>query len=284
MQLCIEGLHERDTFNLMTFSGSTSYCFERPVPNTAGNRESAWAFLANLRGSGGTEMMSAIEGCLSRQEDPERVRVVCFMTDGCVGNDFEIIAAVKRSAGVARVFAIGAGTSVNRFLLEGIARAGRGEVQFLLNERDAAGVAERFYERVRTPVLTDVKRPRISRGASRPGPVRRRLGRQRGGGRRRPPVARQATAKRRPLEFQGFGRRQRWRCQSQRLEFGCRGHQLCPATVPGRGPDTQRGKVQAERGGRATLAGSAAASRRGSVWGHGRLEDVRPCRGNHRRL
>ena len=68
MQLCIEGLHERDTFNLMTFSGSTSYCFERPVPNTAGNRESAWAFLANLRGSGGTEMMSAIEAvCRGRK-------------------------------------------------------------------------------------------------------------------------------------------------------------------------------------------------------------------------
>lgn len=32
-------------------------------------------------------MMPAIEGCLSRQEDPQRVRVVCFMTDGCVGND-----------------------------------------------------------------------------------------------------------------------------------------------------------------------------------------------------
>ena len=64
---------------------------------------------------------------------------------------------MKRNAGTARVFSFGIGTSVNRFLLDGMARAGRGEVQYILDEQDAAGAAERFYERVRTPVLTDVK-------------------------------------------------------------------------------------------------------------------------------
>jgi hypothetical protein len=42
-------------------------------------------------------------------------------------------------------------------LLDGMARVGRGDVHYLLDERDALAAAERFYERVRSPVLTDVK-------------------------------------------------------------------------------------------------------------------------------
>ena len=157
MALCIDGLHENDTFNLMTFEGGVGFCFPRPVPNTGQNRQRAQQYLASLRGSGGTEMMKAIHACLADQNDPERVRVVCFMTDGYVGNDMAIIDAVRQNAGTARVFAFGIGRAVNRFLLDGIARAGRGEVHYILSPEQAEGAAERFYERVRMPVLTDIQ-------------------------------------------------------------------------------------------------------------------------------
>jgi Ca-activated chloride channel family protein len=157
MRLSIEGLHENDTFNLMTFSGGVGFCFDRPVPNTDENRKKALDYLASLQGSGGTEMMKAINACLAGQDDPDRLRVVCFMTDGYVGNDMAIIDAVRQNAGMARVFSFGIGTSVNRFLLDGMARAGRGEVHYILNQQQATGAAERFYERVRMPVLTDIE-------------------------------------------------------------------------------------------------------------------------------
>lgn len=157
MALCIDGLHENDTFNLMTFEGGVGFCFPKPVPNTDENRRLAQAYLASLQGSGGTEMMKAIYACLAGQDDPERVRVVCFMTDGYVGNDMAIIDAVRKHAGTARVFAFGIGTSVNRFLLDGMAHAGRGEVHYILSPEQAGGAAERFYERVRMPVLTDIQ-------------------------------------------------------------------------------------------------------------------------------
>jgi len=157
MRLCIQGLHKNDTFNLMTFAGGVGFCFEKPVPLTDENRDKALAYLQSLQGSGGTEMMKAINACLAGQDDPERIRVVCFMTDGYVGNDMAIIDSVKRNAGTARVFSFGIGRSVNRYLLDGMARAGRGEVHYILDERQADGSAERFYERVRSPVLTDVE-------------------------------------------------------------------------------------------------------------------------------
>jgi Ca-activated chloride channel family protein len=157
MRLCIEGLQPNDTFNLMTFAGGVGFCFPKPVPNTDENRRAALDYLASLQGSGGTEMMKAIHACLAGQDDQERVRVVCFMTDGYVGNDMAIIDAVKKNAGVARVFSFGIGRSVNRFLLDGMARAGRGEVHYILDETQSGGAAERFYERVRMPVLTDIQ-------------------------------------------------------------------------------------------------------------------------------
>jgi Ca-activated chloride channel homolog len=157
MKLCIEGMHEKDTFNLICFDGGVSFCFDKPMPNTPESKQRALDYLQSLRGGGGTEMMKAINACLGGQDDPQRVRIVCFMTDGFVANDMAIIDAVKRNAGTARVFAFGIGRSVNRYLLDRMAQAGRGEVQYILDERQTAGAGEKFHERVRTPVLTDVQ-------------------------------------------------------------------------------------------------------------------------------
>jgi hypothetical protein len=88
---------------------------------------------------------------------PRPLRVVCFMTDGYVGNDMAIIGAVKKHADTTRVFSFGIGNSVNRFLLEGMAHAGRGEVEFVTLHGEADGAAGRFHERVLAPVLTDIE-------------------------------------------------------------------------------------------------------------------------------
>ncbi|MCP4251509.1 MAG: VWA domain-containing protein, partial [bacterium] len=157
MARCINTLNPADTFNLMTFAGGVGFCFNEPVANTDANRQRALAYLQSLRGSGGTEMMKAINACLARQEDPERIRVVCFMTDGYVGNDLAIIEAVEKNAGTARVFSFGIGSSVNRFLMDGMARAGRGAVEYVLSPEQCEAGAERFYRRINTPVLTDVE-------------------------------------------------------------------------------------------------------------------------------
>jgi Ca-activated chloride channel family protein len=157
MQMCIENLNPDDTFNLMTFAGGVGFCFDKPVPNTDENRAKALGYLRSLQGSGGTEMMKAINACLGGDQDPDRIRIVCFMTDGYVGNDLAIIGAVKTNAGTTRVFSFGIGRSVNRFLLDGMARAGRGEVEYVLSQAQADGAADRFYDRVSTPVLTDIE-------------------------------------------------------------------------------------------------------------------------------
>jgi Ca-activated chloride channel homolog len=156
MRLAIEHMNPDDTFNLLSFAGGTGRCFDRPRPNTAENRAVALRYLADLYGGGGTEMMPAIREALEGQPQDGRIRVVAFMTDGYIGNDFEIIDAVKKNAGTARVFSFGIGQSVNRFLLDGMAHAGRGEVEYVTLSGDADQAVQRFQERIHSPVLTDI--------------------------------------------------------------------------------------------------------------------------------
>jgi Ca-activated chloride channel homolog len=156
MRRAIEALRPADRFNLITFAGKAAVLFKEPVANTAPNRSSALRFIDTLQGAGGTEMMAAVETALAAGHDPETLRVVCFLTDGYVGNDQAILGAVRRHAGTARVFAFGIGTAVNRFLLDGMARAGRGDSFFVLRHEDAVKNADLFYQRIDAPVLTDI--------------------------------------------------------------------------------------------------------------------------------
>lgn len=155
IKMAFDGLHPRDTFNLITFSGDEHILFPKPVPATRENIATAWQFMQTRDGRGGTEMMKAIRAALDPSDAQDHLRVVCFMTDGEVGNDMEILAEIQRHKN-ARVFAFGIGNSVNRFLLDGMSRYGRGETQFVTLSEDGSAAAKKFQERVRTPVLTDI--------------------------------------------------------------------------------------------------------------------------------
>lgn len=150
-----DGLHPRDTFNLITFSGDDHVLFPAPVPANSENIAKAWEFLRSRQGSGGTEMMKAIRSALAPSQSQEHVRIVCFVTDGEVGNDNEILAEIQRYSN-ARVFAMGIGNSVNRYLLDGMAKYGRGEVEYVALNADGSAAAKRFHERVQNPLLTDI--------------------------------------------------------------------------------------------------------------------------------
>ena len=155
MKLALDNLYPQDTFNLITFAGDTSILFPQPVPATKENLEKAQKFLETREGGGGTEMMKAIKAALDPSDATDHVRIVCFMTDGYVGNDMEIIGEIQKHAN-ARVFSFGIGSSVNRFLLDKMAEEGRGEVEYVSLDDDGSAAARRFHERIRNPLLTDI--------------------------------------------------------------------------------------------------------------------------------
>jgi Ca-activated chloride channel homolog len=157
MKYCIENMNEGDTFNLMAFSNHVDKLFASPMANSKENREKALDYLAHRLGSGGTEMLPAVNEALQPRDDPQRLRIVCFMTDGYVGNDMQVIDAIKKNIGNARFFSFGVGNSVNRYLLDKMAEMGRGEVEYVTLNRHGDEVAEAFQRKIGTPLLTDIK-------------------------------------------------------------------------------------------------------------------------------
>ena len=155
IKLAMDGLYPRDTFNLITFAGDTHMLFPEPVPATTANVRRAQEFLKSRSGGGGTEMMKAIRAALDPSDQQEHMRIVCFMTDGYVGNDMAILGEIQKHRN-ARIFSFGVGSSVNRFLLDKMAEEGRGEVEYVGSNDDGSAAARRFHERVRNPLLTDI--------------------------------------------------------------------------------------------------------------------------------
>jgi Ca-activated chloride channel family protein len=155
MKMALDGLNPQDTFNLITFAGDTAILFEKPVSATPENLKKAQAFLESRQGGGGTEMMKAIRAALDPSDAQDHIRVVCFMTDGYVGNEAEILSEIQKHPN-ARIFSFGVGSSVNRMLLDKMAEEGRGEVEYVALTDDGSAAAKRFHERVRSPLLTDI--------------------------------------------------------------------------------------------------------------------------------
>src|SRR5260370_29516373 len=151
MKLALDNLYPYDTFNVITFSGDEHILFPGPVPATKENLAKAQAFLKSRTGGGGTEMMKAIKASMDPSDAQGHVRIVVFMTDGYVGNDMEIIGEVQKHPN-ARVFAFGIGGSVNHFLLDNMAKYGRGEVDYVALDDAGSGAARRFHARRRQPL------------------------------------------------------------------------------------------------------------------------------------
>ncbi len=146
-----------DTFQIIRFSERASGLARAPIEATPANVKRGLAYLEQLQGEGGTMMIEGIKAALDFPHDPKRLRIVMFLTDGYIGNEAEILDAVRAAIGNARLFSFGVGSSVNRELLDGLALEGRGEAQYFLGGSSMAQSVDRFYERIRNPYLTDVE-------------------------------------------------------------------------------------------------------------------------------
>jgi Ca-activated chloride channel family protein len=150
----VGGLRPSDTFNVMLFAGSNRMLAPQSVPATRANIEQALDILRGQVGGGGTEIVPALRMALSLTHDPDRARTFVVITDGYVSVERNVFELIRRNMSKASLFAFGIGSSVNRHLIEGMARAGQGEPFVVLDARRAAREAERFRRIIEAPVLT----------------------------------------------------------------------------------------------------------------------------------
>jgi len=149
-------LQPDDTFQIIEFSMNASQLGSAPLPATQENIRKGLKYIEQLRGGGGTMMIEGIKAALDFPHDPKRLRLVGFLTDGYIGNEAEILAAIQQKLGASRIFSFGVGSSVNRYLLDSMAKIGRGAVAYIGLNDPAADIMDQFYQRISHPALTDV--------------------------------------------------------------------------------------------------------------------------------
>jgi len=153
----IGSLRPSDTFNVMLFSGSNRLLAPTSVPATRANIERALQTIREMAGGGSTEIVPAFRRVAAMPKAPDVSRSIVVITDGYVSVENEVFRLVRSNLGQANVFAFGIGTSVNRHLIEGIARAGQGEAFVVTRPQEAAAQAERLRRMIESPVLTQVR-------------------------------------------------------------------------------------------------------------------------------
>ena len=102
-------------------------------------------------------MLEGIQAALGFRHESDKLRFVAFLTDGYIGNEVEIFAEIEHRLGATRIFSLGVGSSVNRYLLEGMARLGRGAVAYILHDEDPGRAIDLLYDRITHPALTDLR-------------------------------------------------------------------------------------------------------------------------------
>ncbi len=157
----VNHMNSQDTFQILAFNDQVETLSERPIRAGMVEKLQAHSFISRLNATGGTWMAPAVERVLRQEsksgDDLKRLRIVTFMTDGYVGNDIEIMSLVQKERRDSRWFAFGTGDSVNRSLIDSVSRLGGGESDYVLLDSSAEEVGKKFYSRISSPALTDVK-------------------------------------------------------------------------------------------------------------------------------
>jgi Ca-activated chloride channel family protein len=153
---CLKRLEPDDSFQVLRFSDRVSAMAPAPVAATPENVARGLDYVASLSAGGGTEMQEVVQIALDYPVQPGRFRIVSFMTDGYIGNDREVVAFARQHLGSARIFSFGVGDSVNRYLLEALARVGRGVSTFITLDEATERAADELYQRIEHPALADL--------------------------------------------------------------------------------------------------------------------------------
>ena len=157
MKNLISNIRPTDKFNVMLFAGSASVMSNQSVNATDDNLNKALRWIDSQSGGGGTELLPALQQALAIEKAAGFSRTFVIATDGYVDIEKETFDLIRKNLGKANFFAFGIGSSVNRYLTEGIACAGKGESFVVTDPSQCDATAEKFRKYVQSPVLTDVK-------------------------------------------------------------------------------------------------------------------------------
>lgn len=152
----VGNLNSGDIFNVLLFAGDSKIMESSSIAASSENIQKALRFLDNEQGGGGTELGQALQRGLALPVTKGFSRTMLVITDGFIQAEQETFRLIRENLNKSNLFAFGIGSSVNRYLVEGLAKAGMGEPFIVTDPAEAPEVAERFRQMVGQPVLTNI--------------------------------------------------------------------------------------------------------------------------------
>lgn len=149
-------LRPTDFFNVVLFAGDSSVLSPKSLPANQENISKAIRLLEQQRGSGGTELLPAIQQAMTLPRESSVSRSIVLVTDGYISGEQGVFDYIRENLSQCNVFSFGIGSAVNRYLIEGVAKAGMGEPFIVTQESEAPEIAAKFREYIQTPLLTDI--------------------------------------------------------------------------------------------------------------------------------
>ena len=149
-------LRPTDAFNVVLFADGSDRFSAVSVPATRANLARALRFVGQRPGGGGTRLLNALKDALAVPRQPGVSRSVVLITDGYIDAESAVFDYIREQRDEVNFFAFGIGSGVNRFLIEGVAKAGLGEPFVVTQPEQSAEVAARLRRYIDTPVLTGI--------------------------------------------------------------------------------------------------------------------------------
>lgn len=157
MRDLLAGLKSNESFNILFFSGGSKILSPTPLAATDENVRHAFAEMDNYQGGGGTELVNALETAYAMPRVEDIARSIVVVTDGYISAERKAYDLIAKNLNSTNLFSFGIGSSVNRYLIESMARAGAGEPFIVTGQNDVADVGARFRRYIQSPLLSNIR-------------------------------------------------------------------------------------------------------------------------------
>jgi Ca-activated chloride channel family protein len=160
LQQALGTLRPEDRFRLIAFNSTVREFHQGYSSATRENLQAAREFTDRLVADGGTNIAGALDAVLGGAVAEDRLPIMLFLTDGLpsVGEQEPDRIATQAAAriGRTRIFTFGVGEDVNTYLLDRLARDGRGSPEYVSSGSSVEQAVGRVVNKISRPALVNL--------------------------------------------------------------------------------------------------------------------------------